>query len=401
MKILFVADGRSPIFLNWVDYFIRSGAEVHLASTFPCSPIPGMSSLDVITVAMSGLYAQSEVRGGSGGRFLRRILPVQLRTRIRQILAPASFPRAVRSLVALIQRINPDLVHAMRIPFEGIIASQAIERLRSCGINPPPLLISVWGNDFTLHARASSKIASYTQLALSICDALHTDCRRDLNLARDFGFSASKPAIVLPAGGGIKLDTFYPPVQGERVLDEGSPVTIINPRGFRAYVRNDTFFNAVPLVIQKHPAVRFICPGMAGEPQAQKWVSDLGIGEYVELLSPQSHGSMADLFRQSQISLSITTHDGTPNSLLEAMACGCFPIAGDLESIREWITSGVNGLLVDPSDPGALADAILSALANPELRHTARQINLKLVRERAEYSTIMAQAADFYLSLVS
>ena len=33
-------------------------------------------------------------------------------------------------------------------------------------------------------------------------------------------------------------------------------------------------------------------------------------------------------------------HDGTPNTLLEGMACGCLPVAGDLDSIREWLKPG-------------------------------------------------------------
>jgi glycosyltransferase involved in cell wall biosynthesis len=60
-------------------------------------------------------------------------------------------------------------------------------------------------------------------------------------------------------------------------------------------------------------------------------------------------------------------HDGTPNSLLEGIACGCFPIAGDLESIREWITHGKNGLLVDPNNAQSIADAILIALEREDL----------------------------------
>ena len=92
----------------------------------------------------------------------------------------------------------------------------------------------------------------------------------------------------------------------------------------------------------------FFVPGMANESQAQKWIAELGIGDKVELIPHQSQHEMAELFRKSEISLSITTHDGTPNTLLEAMACGCFPIAGDIESIREWITPGKNGMLIDP-----------------------------------------------------
>jgi glycosyltransferase involved in cell wall biosynthesis len=153
-------------------------------------------------------------------------------------------------------------------------------------------------------------------------------------------------------------------------------------------------------VIAKFPNVHFICPGMRGEPQAEKWSGELGVGEKVELLTVQSHQQMAELFRQSQITLSITTHDGTPNTLLEAMACGSFPIVGDIESLREWIAQGINGLLVDPSDPKALAEAILKAISQPDLRRQARIQNVRLIKERAEYRKVMKQADEFYGSMI-
>jgi glycosyltransferase involved in cell wall biosynthesis len=109
---------------------------------------------------------------------------------------------------------------------------------------------------------------------------------------------------------------------------------------------------------------------------------------------------MADLFRQAQVVVSPSTHDGTPNTLLEAMACGCFPVVGDIESLREWITPGKNGFLVDPADPQGLAEAILIGLQNPELRAQAHKQNARLIAERAEYHEVMRQAAEFYRLLI-
>jgi len=86
---------------------------------------------------------------------------------------------------------------------------------------------------------------------------------------------------------------------------------------------------------------------------------------------------------------------------LEAMACGCFPIVGDVESLGEWITPGVNGLMVDPGDPKALAEAIIKALAQPELRRKARELNLALVKERGEYRKCMEEAEAFYMRMIT
>jgi glycosyltransferase involved in cell wall biosynthesis len=169
----------------------------------------------------------------------------------------------------------------------------------------------------------------------------------------------------------------------------------------RAYVRNDTFFQAIPLVLAQDPTVRFICPGMSGEAAILQWIERLDISKAVTLLPHLIRADMATLFGQADIAVSITEHDGTPNTLLEALACGCFPIAGDIETLREWITPGVNGFLVPPGDPQALAKMILAASAQPDFRRRARSINLQMVRDRADYAQVMPQALAFYQSLIS
>jgi glycosyltransferase involved in cell wall biosynthesis len=135
---------------------------------------------------------------------------------------------------------------------------------------------------------------------------------------------------------------------------------------------------------------------MKGSAAAQSWVDRLGIADSVRLLPAVTPESMATLFRGAQITVSPATHDGTPNSLLEAMACGCLPVTGDIESMREWIADGVNGLLCDPNDPASIARAILRGLDDAELRDRARTHNAGLIAERAEYSRTMHRAESFY-----
>ena len=408
-----MADGRSPIAMNWIRYFAERGYEVHLASTFACEPTLQLASLSFIPVAFSGVKVERQARPDHGrtSNLLWGASSVRSRTIVRQLFGPITLPPAARRLGALIDEIHPDLVHAMRIPYEGMLAALAMNApSRRGSVDPvadnqrdhPPLLISVWGNDFTLHAGSNPWMAHYTRQALDRADALHTDCERDLRIAREWGFQAEKPAAVLPGGGGVQPDIFFPPAPEKRE-DPSLPrhLTVINPRGFRAYVRNDTFFRAIPLVLANRPGTRFVCPGMAGERKALDWMQQLGIEDSVELLPHLSREEMAGLFRQAAVTVSPTVHDGTPNTLLEAMACGCFPIAGDLESLREWISPGVNGLLVDPGDPQELAQAILAALEQPELRAQAAGHNLKIIRERAEYGWVMSSVENFYRDLVN
>lgn len=392
MRLLFVADGRSPIALNWIAYFVEGGHEVHLASTFPAAPALDLASYHFVPVAFSS--GQSVPASGLGG-LGSRLGGVQWRTRLRQWFGPRTIPQAAQRLGLLIQDIQPELVHAMRIPYEGMLAAQAL-RAGPAAVSGMPLLISVWGNDFTLHGVATPWMTRLTRQTLERAGGLHADCQRDLDLALRWGLAPDKPRLLVPGNGGVRREVFHPPED----LDRGGAELVVNPRGLRAYVRNAVFFRAAARALAQRPSLRFACPAMAGDRQAEDWVEKLGIGPAVELLPKLSPAEMAELFRRSLISVSPSTHDGTPNTLLEAMACGCFPIAGDIPALREWIKPGENGLLVDPGDPGQLAGAILSAVEQPELRHAAASWNLQLVAERAEYRVGMGRAMDFYQQLL-
>jgi glycosyltransferase involved in cell wall biosynthesis len=388
MKIFFVADGRSPISQSWIRYFTERerGDEVYLASTFACDVDFPLKRLEFTPVAFSAVKKQTSrpVSGSSRA--------VGLRTLIRQWVGPLTIPRspALRKLRAFIREVQPDIIHALRIPYEGMLAASALEGL----VSRPPFLVSVWGNDFTLHAPSTPLMSYYTRKTINAVDALHADCKRDIRLAQAWGLSVDKPTLVTPGNGGIRSDVFYPPL--EPVMN---PV-IINPRGFRVYVRNEAFFKSIPLVLAKRSDARFICSSMQGESQALQWVKELKIEHAVQLNPPLSHAQMGDVFRGAQIVVSPSIHDGTPNSLLEGMACGCFPIAGDLESIREWITHAQNGLLVDPNNPQAIADAILIALEREDLRREAAGLNAKMISARAEYTGNMEKVREFYESVI-
>ncbi len=383
MKILYVADGRSPIAQNWIRHFVERGDhrsrpvdEVYLASTFACSLDFPINGLELTPVAFSSVKKVTQRPGTASAR------TVGLRTAIRQWFGPFTIRNASQRLREYVDRVKPDLIHAMRIPYEGMMAADAY--------NGTPLIVSVWGNDFTLHGISTRFMKHYTYWTMQVADGLHADCYRDIRLGYEWGLAQGKPTLVTPGNGGIRSDIFYPP---EKPVED--PV-IINPRGFRPYVRNDMFFKAIPLVLAKHPNAKFIFALMRGEPQVEQWVGELEIGHAVELLPPLPHSQMANAFRSAQIVASPSIHDGTPNTLLEGISCGCFPVAGDLESIREWITPNENGLLFDSNNPQSIADALIHAIENKNLRTKAAGLNREIISTRAEYAENMKKVEEFY-----
>lgn len=395
MHILMTADGRSPIAINWIRMVLDAGHMVTLVTTYPCQEIPGVEHIIPLHVAFGSLAGGGSSPSSALRRLVRRFRP--LFQAARNTFAPLGMERAGRQFSRLVEQVKPDIVHALRIPYEGILASHT----------PPgiPLVVNIWGNDFTLHANSSRMLGRLTTGTLRRADALMADTRRDLRLAVRWGFDSTKPALALPSAGGIDLEQVGAavslPFRQEVFAKIPKDIPwVVNPRGIRAYTRTDVFFQSIPLVLNRWQNVRFLCPGMENRKEAEDWVQRLGIDDHVHLLPVLSQDDLWRLFSRSVMSLSITMHDGTPNTLLEAMSCGSLPIAGDLETLREWITPGVNGLLVDPNQPQAVADAMLLGFANPQLFRTAAEINRNIILERAETRMVREKLQKFYQEIL-
>jgi len=395
MHILLVADGRSPITIRWAQGLVEMGLQVSLASTYPCQPIPGTTLAAVLPVGFSGLAGSQIESGRQQTGAARKTRYSRLRPFLqwlRYTIAPVTLPFYARRLRQLVEEIHPDLVHALRIPYEGMLAAYLPRATK--------LVISTWGNDLTLHARGSWLMRHHTRRALRRADGLTSDTRRDVRLAGEWGLAGSVPRLVVPGNGGVPL------AEIEAKLASGlkpsrEKLQVINPRGFRpGSVHQDIFFQAVPLVLANLPQVQFYCPGMFNQPQALDWIKQLKIADSITLLPYLDQAKLWAWMLQSQVYVSNSSHDGTPNSLLEAMACGCLPVCGDIESTREWITDGENGLLVDPQDKRALALAILRGLQEDELRLKASQKNLEIIRTRADRRVVGRQIKDFYRQLM-
>jgi glycosyltransferase involved in cell wall biosynthesis len=397
MNLLFVADGRSPTTQSWISNVLKDGHRVSLISTYPCQELPGVAEIHVIPVAFSALTAKQAgatgipVRSNPIKPMIRVMRPNLLQ--LRYLLGPMTIPFYRGRFLEIIDRIGPQLIHALRIPFEGMLAAAAPQKY--------PLIVSIWGNDLTLHAQGSYRMGRNTLDTLSRADGLMADAARDIRLAKTWGFDGHRPSLIAPGCGGIDLDQIEKArVSSPKHLIECIPLNrklIVNPRGLRpGSLRTDVFFEAARIVSSHHPEVCFLCPAMAGQPEAEQIVKTHALEQTVMLLPTLPQPELWWLFSHADVVVSPGEHDGVPNSLLEAIASGCYPIVGDIESLREWITPGINGLLYPPSDAIALAESILLILDNPNRRFEAARYNHRLIRERADLATIRRNVTSFY-----
>jgi len=396
--VLLWADLHSPHTHGWLKNLKEAGHRVVVMTSRQSTREPLPSGVKVYRIqgrVVCELSLDASPVSGlpQTGALLRRFLVNLANTRLGHAVWATVMAcrarRASKAVVALADRECIDLVHALRVTFEGVQASL-------CGLEIP-LVLSVWGNDFTLHTRKDPVSRWLVGRALGRADGLAADCYRDIRIARRLGLGEKQPTVVAPGGGGIGLECFDERTELSSQIDERDPTPVlVNPRGLRAYVDWKAFLVAIRFVKDLGYKINVLMTGVDGDPFVMSEVRRLDLGEYVTLLPHLSQPELHELFSRCDIVVSPTYHDGTPNSLLEAMAHGAFPIASRLESIAEWIEHGVNGFLFEPVDPNLLAHAIVVALRSQELQVEARRRNHDLLRRRATREFARAELSHLY-----
>jgi glycosyltransferase involved in cell wall biosynthesis len=169
---------------------------------------------------------------------------------------------------------------------------------------------------------------------------------------------------------GVDHALFHP---SRRRLAGDVPM-IVSVGRLRAKKGLDTLITACALLRDRGRSFRCEIVGYGEEmARLQTQIELLGLGARVRLVGKlpreqviERYASAAVYVQPSRIAAD-GDRDGIPNVLLEAMAMGLPVVASKVSGIPELVDHGVNGLLVPPDDPAALADAIVSLIQQPAL----------------------------------
>lgn len=96
-------------------------------------------------------------------------------------------------------------------------------------------------------------------------------------------------------------------------------------------------------------------------------VASQGLADNVWL--PGSRNDVADLMRNFSIFVLPSLSEATPVVILEAMATGLPVVATRVGGVPQLVLNNDTGLVVDPADPAAFADAISAYILDAEMRH--------------------------------
>jgi glycosyltransferase involved in cell wall biosynthesis len=157
----------------------------------------------------------------------------------------------------------------------------------------------------------------------------------------------------------------------------------------------DVLIDAAALV----PTARFALAGEGPERTAlERQIAGLDIGDRVTLLGWREDAG--DLMRAADVFVVPSRGDGLSLSLLEALAVGTPVVITRVGGLPEAIEDGVNGLIVDPDDPPALAAAIRSLLADAAMRERLAAAGQQAFTERFSADAMAAGIEAVYESVL-
>jgi glycosyltransferase involved in cell wall biosynthesis len=407
VKLFFICDLNSSHARSWVRYFIKQGHEVTLFSTTAAGN--SFEGANIYSAPNAPASITPEVGQGMIARQGARLAALGPILELAQVeLKKRAYLRRVQTQAPVVQelvrKVQPDLVHSLRIPIEGFLGAR-IDR-------PTPLAVSVWGNDLIFFATEEKRYADETRRTLQRCDILFADCRRDILLARQFGFAENKPSYVVPGAGGIpRLDlerargwldrrgTMF-----DHLKKSERSLVLLNPRGFgNQSLNNIPLLRAMRKVIDAGTDVILIITGRMKTYRAmvlERAIRRLHLQGRVHLVPEFPHDEMMKAYTSADCLISPMHHDGIPNSLIEAMAYGAIPVVSSIASIREWIRDGENGFLFDPVDDNSIAEAIQRAMMTRYRYEQMRRENHEYVTLHAEYESCMKQVEGKLVELL-
>lgn len=207
---------------------------------------------------------------------------------------------------------------------------------------------------------------------------------------------------VIPYGFDFDAAVTRPRHRGTFRDAQGIPrgVPLVGAVGRLVPIKNiPLLLKAVALARRKGCDARVVIVG-GGELRAdlEAQAGSLGLGDAVIFAGWQP--DLADVYADLDALVLSSSNEGTPISLIEAMAAGCPVVATRVGGVPDLITDGVTGKLVTPGDAEHLSEAILAVFREPESTRLAAERAQEHVRERHKGSARNADIARLYRDLL-
>ena len=282
----------------------------------------------------------------------------------------------------MLRRNSYDLVHAFFGFPTGWLCYRTADKL--------PYIISLRGSDvpgYNIRLGLDYKLtAGLFRKIWSSASAVVANSSGLRNLA--LKFMPSLDIAIIP--NGIDTEKFYP----AEMQHHGKPMKLLTVSRLIERKRIDLLIKAVSMA--KNAGLD-VCLNIAGEGnlggELRKLSQELNVSERIFFLGRIPSENMPQIYRQNDVFVMSSAHEGMSNAMLEAMASGLPIITTRCEGVEELITD--NGIVTERADAESFAEA-LKILAQGDKSYKQMCTASRTQAEKLSWNTVARQYLDCY-----
>jgi glycosyltransferase involved in cell wall biosynthesis len=285
--------------------------------------------------------------------------------------------------------IKPDLVHSFVMYSACVPIYKVMQKYSNI-----KWMFSAWGNDLFFYQNDRQRLLDM-KLVLPELDYMFADCERDFAIAKKLGFKGEFQGV-FPGGGGYKFEYYDP------YIKSFSERKIILIKGYQhKFGRCNKVLEAVSTIQNQLSNYEIIV--FAASPLVLDYAKKMNLNDWKNLTihGQLAHSEVLRLMGKSLIYIGNSISDGMPNTLLEAIIMGVFPIQSNPGgATAELINDGENGFLIsNPENADGIRNLIVTAISNVKVMEMGVANNYKKIKPTLKREFIKQQVINKYLMI--
>ena len=366
MKILMVSI-FAPHFFNWAEQLKDSGHEVYWLDVLDSNT--KVEQIDFVDQIFGWRYKWDY----PGRYFIKKNLPdlTSFLNRWNERDFQDFFEQKIKE-------IKPHAIHSFVMYLSTARITEVMKKYPSI-----KWIYSSWGSDLFYYQHLQ-KERERMRTAFPNIHYMFSDCERDYQLAVNYGFKGQYLGS-FPGGGGYDFAETEPYI---KPIKERNILLIKGYQGLHG--RCIEILRAMETMEDALSSYQIVVFG--ANPDVFKYIANTNLNEWknLKVLGTITNFEVLKLMGSARLYIGNSTSDGMPNTLLEAIIMGAFPVQSNPGGASaELIEDGKNGLLIEnPEDVDEIGHLIKMAISDEVRLKNAVAYNLQYLKPKFERNFI-------------
>lgn len=210
-------------------------------------------------------------------------------------------------------------------------------------------------------------------------------------------FANINPDNVQIIPDGVDTSSFNSPLKRD-----SDTITVGYHKGFKPVYAPDVLINAARIVTTKHPTTLFQLAGDGKLLDAcRQQVADLNLTNNIQFPGNIPHENIPAFLADCDIIAIPSRKEGFCVAAIEASAAGIPVVTSRVGGLLETVQHDHTGIHVEPDNPKALANALMTLIENPDYRHRLGQSGRQFVKNHFEWSDCVDDWISLYESVLN